>query len=140
MAKYRNYMIQPEAKHPSEVHPIWRGIGCLLIVLTPLIAFSGATLLVNAGVEHNWPIPPEILGHIQFPEWFMNTPVLREIGHWIGSYPNLLAILIAFFLLVLLLWGLFSSLYAMLYRAAGLTRYTELDAPPPRRKAKRYKR
>jgi hypothetical protein len=139
MGKYLRYQ-RPEYKRTTEVHPIWRGIGCIMFVLVPIMAYAGAELIVRTGVEKGWPLPPELLGFIRFPDWIYKVPVLSDICRWLASYPNLLAVLIFFLVLLLLLSGVFSTVYSIVYRTIGPSRYTAVDAPPPNRKVKQYKR
>ena len=123
-----------------EPHPIWRGIGCLMMILLPVIAYAGAVLLVQYGVNHGWPFPPEIVGYIQFPDWVWNAPVLPLLAKPIANFRNLWAVLIIFLILLVLLSGIFSTLYSVLYRFMGPPRYTSQDAPPSKYKPKAYKR
>lgn len=37
----------------SKVHPVWRGIGCLLLILIPVIAFGFADLILNYVLNEN---------------------------------------------------------------------------------------
>ena len=48
MTSYDKY--NPRANMPSRpyrVHPIWRGIGCFMMVLIPVMSYAGAVLLVE---------------------------------------------------------------------------------------------
>ncbi|MEX2161987.1 MAG: hypothetical protein WD751_08745 [Anaerolineales bacterium] len=38
---------RPHSRALSQLHPIWRGIGCLLIILIPLIAYGLADFLLK---------------------------------------------------------------------------------------------
>jgi hypothetical protein len=38
---------------PWRVHPIWRGVGCLLLIVTPVIAFGLADTLISYAVAEN---------------------------------------------------------------------------------------
>lgn len=139
MAKYTKYQ-RPPFKKQRGSHPVWRGIGCLLMVVVPLMSYAGAVMLVNYGVGHGWPFPPEFVGYLRFPAWVWSAPVLPLLAGPIAAFPNLGAVLLVFFILLLLLSGIFSTLYAFLYRIWGPPKYTSIDAPPPRYKAKPYKR
>ena len=139
MSKYSKYY-KPPPERSSETHPIWRGIGCLMIIIVPLIAYAGAVLLVQYGVDHGWPVPPEIVGYIHFPDWVWNAPVLPGLVRPIASYRDLWAVLLVFLVLLLLLSGIFSTVYAVMYRILGPSRYTSVDAPPSNYKPKVYKR
>jgi hypothetical protein len=139
MSKYTKY--QPKfTERKEQQHPIWRGIGCLMIVIIPLMSYAGAVILVNYGLAHGWPFPPELIGYVQFPDWVWNAPILPSLAAPIASFLNLFAVLITFFLIAVLLSGIFSTLYAFLYRIAGPSKFSAVDAPPSKHKAKVYKR
>ena len=105
-----------------ETHPIWRGIGCILILIVPLLSFAGAALLVNYGLSQGWPIPPEWLGYINFPDWVWKIQFLASITGPIASYNNLKAVLAFFFVVLMLLTGIYSTVYAFIYRGLVLQR------------------
>jgi hypothetical protein len=49
---YQYRKAKPE--HKEKVHPIWRGIGCLLLVLIPVISFAASVLLVEEGLPQQY--------------------------------------------------------------------------------------
>jgi hypothetical protein len=59
MAKYSMYSQQPQenpAKRP--VHPVWRGIGCGLMIIIPIISYVAADFLVTNASTFKWMIIP----------------------------------------------------------------------------------
>jgi len=62
MGKYSSYSRPQQPPRPKGVHPIMRGIGCIMIVVVPILAYGISALLVNYGVARGWPIPKEWLG------------------------------------------------------------------------------
>lgn len=139
MSKYSKYQ-KPPIGQIRYTHPIWRGIGFLLMIIVPILSYAAATLIVRYGVQHGWPFPAALIGYTKFPDWVWETPVLPLIAAPIANYRDLWAILLVFVVLIFLLSGFFSTLYAILYRFTGPPRYTALDAPPPKHKPKAYKR
>ncbi|MFH1183847.1 MAG: hypothetical protein V1755_02265 [Chloroflexota bacterium] len=139
MGKYARYTRQLPPRS-REAHPIWRGIGCILILIVPLLSFAGAALSVNYGLSQGWPIPPEWLGYIKFPDWVWKIQFLSNIAGPIASYNNLKAVLAFFVVILVLLMGVYSTLYAIIYRGLGPPRYSSVDAPPSGRRTKKYKR
>jgi peptidoglycan/LPS O-acetylase OafA/YrhL len=97
-------------------------------------------MVVDYGLSHGWPIPTELLGYIQFPDWVWKIPILARIVAPIASYNNLKAVLVFFVVVLVLLIGVYSTLYAIIYRIVGPPRYSAVDAPPPKYKPKKYKR
>jgi hypothetical protein len=111
------------AERPWEIHPIWRGIGCLMGVLIPIIAYAASVLLVEANMTEGWvPAPFELIQTVEVP--------------MIGPVEHLFANLIVTVLLSLVGFGLLTILYSILYSVVGPPRYGPLDAPPqkPRRR------
>ena len=139
MRKYARYA-RPIPERSRAIHPIWRGIGCLLIVIVPLLSLAGAALLVNYGLSQGWPIPPEWLGYIKFPDWVWKIQFLASIAGPIANYNNLKAVLAFCVVILVLLIGVYSTVYAFIYRGLGPSRYTAVDAPPSKHRPKSYKR
>lgn len=137
MSKYQMWQ-RPEFKRPYDIHPIWRVIGCVLIPLLLVIAYAAATLIVQHGAAEGWPVLSLFV--IRFPLSVWKVPVLANICRWLLDRPYLPAVLVLFFLLALFLFSLLSTVYAIAYRVVGPPPYTPLDAPPPPRRARPYRR
>ena len=84
--------------------------------------------------------PCELLGYIHFPDWVYKVPVLSGIASLIGGINNLGLGIVVFFVILVLLTGIFSLIYVTVLQIIGPPRYAEMDAPPSKHKAKRYKR
>jgi hypothetical protein len=139
MAKYQSYQKQKELPR-NEVHPVWRGIGCIIMLILPVISWAAAQLLLEFGKAQKWPFLWELSEVIRFPDWVYQVPGILVAANYISSVPYLKALLIFFFLVLIALSGIFAVLNAVLYRLVGPPRYTALDAPAPRVKVKRYTR
>jgi hypothetical protein len=139
MAKYQTYQKHKELPR-NEVHPVWRGIGCLIIIITPIISWAAAEVLLGIGKAQKWPFLYELGDYIRFPEYVYKIPVVLVVANYISGFAYLKALLLFFVLLLILFSGVFAVLNAMLYRMIGPPRYTALDAPAPRVKTKRYTR
>ena len=65
MPKYDQYQTRKpmeDKKEKNKVHPIWRGIGCVMVAVIPFLAYSGAVLLFNNRYKFPWlSIPQEIV-------------------------------------------------------------------------------
>ncbi len=139
MSKYRTY----EKKAPrrrNEPHPVWRGIGCLIMLLVPALSLGISAILVEAAPSLGIPLPPGLLGRPVMPEILFQVPGLVGILYWIQSLDNLYAVLVGAFAITVLLAGALALGYAFLYRFIGPPRYSEFDAPPPNIKVRKYKR
>jgi len=121
------------------MNPIWRGIGCILIVVVPLLAY-GMMLVFVPPIIATGKVPYQLLGHVQFPEWAFKVRIVADIASYISSIDNLWMNIITFFVMLLILTAVASLLYSMIYALIGPARYSELDAPPTKYKGKKYTR
>ena len=121
------------------MNPIWRGIGCILMVIVPVISYVMMVIFTPVIKATNL-VPSELLGHVKFPAWVLKSPILSDVTFFIGGINDLWFKLIAFFVILLLLTTIFSLLYTMVFQLVGPPRYTDKDAPPSKYKAKEYKR
>lgn len=126
MSKYQ----RPQEFKNRIIHPIWRGIGCVMGLILPIISYFLAVEFVKYGISNRWPIPSDLLGYLHIPEqiWVIKLPLnfLRPIT----SYPNILAVAVFSIVILILLSGLISWIYSLLYRAVGPPPLTPVDAPP----------
>jgi len=134
-----NPMSRQASPPPAGPHPIWRGFGCLISLLLPIISFAGASLLIDYGTQAGWPIPYQLLGPPAIHPLLWKVAALVPLWAFIQSQNNLYAVLALTFLLTIILETITSILYALMYRSA-VPRYRPLDAPPPNVRIKRYKR
>ncbi len=127
MGKYSYNRRAPIPPKPWTIHPIWRGIGCLMMILIPIMSYAGASLLVQANIARRWvPIPAELARSINVP--------------FLGDVRYLLAILALAVFLSLVGFGVLTAVYSVVYKVLGPPQYGPLDAPPLRRTAARRRR
>jgi len=139
MGKYTNIR-KKEFVAPHKIHPVWRGIGFLMMLIVPVMSWISALLMVQIGFQQRWALMSELSGTIRFPDILYQLPYISALANWISSIPALPAKLLFFFLILLVFSGVMSFLYAIIWRLFGPPRYTAIDAPAPRVQAKRYKR
>ena len=120
MGKFTQYE-KPRKERPWKIHPVWRGIGCVMLVLIPIMAYAGASLLLDANASNHWvPIPREFRGPAQYPYLFAHLGVALLV-----SVLGFVAVVV---------------FYSLVYRFAGPPRYGAHDAPPPRKYSRRRRR
>lgn len=113
-------------ERPWKIHPIWRGIGCLMMIVIPIMAYAGAVVLVQQNAEQRWlPMPKELTQTVAIP--------------FLGDVENFIAVVIVTALLMIVGFGVFTILYSMIYSAVGPPRLGPLDAPPVRRSPSKKK-
>jgi len=114
----------------NRIHPIWRGIGCVMLVIIPLMSFAAAIMLIDANSERGWFNNPRDLHRLPQP-----SGIFASLPAWLINefYAKLLVAI--FFSLVF--FGIFVVFYSMVYRMGGGYRLSPVDAPPVKRKTKR---
>jgi hypothetical protein len=127
MSKYDKFNPRSSAaERPWSIHPVWRGIGCLLMIMIPVMAYAGAVLLVQANVSQGWvPLGTELAQTVNIPN--------------VGSFEYLFANLLVAGILAMLGFGLIVAIYALIYRAVGPSQLGPLDAEPIRRRPAKRK-
>jgi hypothetical protein len=121
-------------------HPVWRGIGCLMILIIPILSIALAYETFNFAIEQKWRIPYQLLGTPRLPDIFYDVSILRQLSFPIRQIENFYGYTMMSILYMIVLGGLISLIYAVVYRLMGPARYGPFDAPPPTIKTKRYKR
>ena len=141
MGRYTSYQREkPKAKR-NQVHPVMRGIGCILLVLVPIIAYGTAVYVVDYGVSKGWPIPFSWLGMVSIPPLLLKLAGLSVVWNFLQAQNNLTANLVFALIITIVIFGILSILYGFMYRLFGPPEYGPPDEPPIRgRKVKRYKR
>jgi hypothetical protein len=134
-ASYRT----PPPQRPWRIHPIWRGIGCLWFIISPVMAYAIASLLVNYDMKTGFfPIPADLTRAVTIP-FARIIPPNKYIHIAINNLTvsHLYANLMITALLLLIGFGMVMVIYAIIYSMMGPKRLGPLDAPPIRRKTRR---
>ena len=140
MGKYSTYSRQKAKPRIVAVHPVMRGIGCLMMVIVPILSYGIALLLVNYGVSHGWSIPQNWLGQPTIHPLLLRLQGLRPIWDFLIQQNNLIANVIFTVAVMVVIGGIMSIIYGYMYTLFGPSQYGPTDVPPMRVKVKRYKR
>jgi hypothetical protein len=141
MGRYTSYQREKAKAKRNEVNPVMRGIGCILIVLVPILAYGSAMYLVDYGVRKGWPIPATWLGSINIPPLLQKLAGLAVVWNFLQAQNNLTANLAFAVAISIVIFGILAIIYGVSYRLFGPPQYGPTDMPPIRgRKVKRYKR
>ena len=113
---------QNDPKNKKEdVHPIWRAVGCFLLVIIPVIGFTGSLLLIDLNKQNRYmSIPADFVAHGADPYLYIKIGLTVVIS------------LILYFLFMLVTY-LFNSVL-------GPKKYGPTDVPQQRFRGKDYKR
>ncbi len=140
MGKYSGSSRKVVKAKPEGEHPIWRGIGCIMMLIIPVISIAAGVETVNYGLANGWTIPYQLLGTPELPEFFYKSSGLMTIFGPLTTLQNFYAHAALSFIYMVTLGGVISVLYAIVYRAIGPSRYGPTDAPPPKIRTKKYTR
>jgi hypothetical protein len=113
MGKYSGRIVQePLRDRNRQAHPIWRGVGFALLILTPIIAIFGSIALVEANATQGWVEIPRDL-------------IAKGVGDPLLYVKIIVGLVIFVFVTVF-----FRLITFILYGAFGPSRYGPLDVPP----------
>jgi len=140
MGKYTSLSRKAEVPRDRGVHPVMRGIGCIMIAIIPLLSYGLSVITVNLWLLRGLPLPDGWVGYITINPILYRLAGLRVILDFLGSQYNLVANLVFAFAIAIIIGGIMSIIFGYIFRMFGPPRYGPLDAPPPRVKTKRYKR
>lgn len=132
MGKYSLYN-KKELPPKAETHEIWSGFGCVIMVIIPVISIAASFLTVDWIISSGWKIIPRgLMGFPQLPAIVYKSEGLSFLLLWMTKIKNLYAYGVVSLFYILFIGGVMSVIYAAVYRAIGPSRYTPLDAPPPK--------
>jgi hypothetical protein len=140
MGKYSTVRKQAPPPRNKDVHPIMRGIGCIMMVIVPIMAYGTSIIAVDYGAKRGWPIPPEWYGAPSIPDLLWKLKGLEPILYWLQGRNNLEAYLVFTAVITAIVGVLMILLYGYIYTIFGPPKYGPQDAPPIKRKVKAYKR
>jgi len=140
MSKHRSNSIKVVKERSGQPHFLWRGIGCVMMLVIPVMSATIAYEVINYGLNNNWPIPFQLLGTPRYPDLFYRSSGMMIILSPITAIRHFYAYAVTAMIFMILIGGVMSLIYAYVYRMVGPAQYGPLDAPPPNIKIKRYKR
>lgn len=141
MGKYSSFSHSQQKPRDRGVHPIMRGIGCIMIIVVPMLSYGIAVLLVNYGAGRGWPIPPEWFGPPTIHPLLLKVQGLQIPLAWLQGRINLEAYLAFTVVITIIIGVIITMFYGYIYTIFGPPKYGPHDAPPDRsRKIKPYKR
>ena len=142
---------QQEKPRPWRVHPIWRGIGCVMIVLIPIMSYLIGDFLTNDFEQVR-------IFFNQMSFFRKNVDLLAWIDPVANAVPQIRDQMLAFkttlaesitpipyfwgkmlitFVLSMILFALLSILYSIIFKLTGPSPYGQLDVKPERYKRKK---
>lgn len=122
MTKYQQYWQERKPRpQKHQVHPIWAGIGIILMILTPILAYASTLVLLMENAKRRWfAIPPDMIAP--------------------GADPYLYVKIILTVFFIIVFSAIFMLITFALYSLFGPSRYGPLDVEPTAYRGPRYRR
>ncbi|MCB2178907.1 hypothetical protein KQH61_05785 [bacterium] len=119
-----DYFEQKKREKKREPHPVWRGIGFLMMILIPLLSFMLGDMAVNYGKGRGIVIPEE------FRYADINIPLY-------GTVSDIYAVLAIGFVIALILFSIVAIINAAIYSTSQNSTYQTFQSKPQRYKRKK---
>ena len=119
----------------------WRGIGCLLMIILPVVSYFGAEALLKVSSIRAIfaSAMPGLFGRIGIHPLLRRVTSLTPVWTWLYSIEDLGVNLVLGIVILVILSGIISVLYGVMYGAVRPSKYGPTDAPPPKRSKKSKK-
>jgi quinol-cytochrome oxidoreductase complex cytochrome b subunit len=115
---YRHASDDRQTRKP-EIHPVWRGIGFIFMILIPIMSYYGALVLIQENNKQHWvPFPFDLIAnesHILFkliPDPYIHIKLILTVA------------------IMFVLFSIFSLITFAINSAFGASRYGPYDVPP----------
>src|SRR5512138_3567115 len=85
----------------QQVAPIWRGVGCVMMIIVPIFSYLIASVVVNFAADQGYAMPYQLMGYPVMPQALYQSG-LAPIAAFLAGRENLYAILTLTVLLIVL--------------------------------------
>ena len=125
----QQYRRQKEQK-PWKINPVWRGIGCVLILLVPIMAWFATNLFLQS--NEKMVLPWELTKVVEIPYTKISVidQVILPINRYFASTGFVFGQVFFTIIFSVIGFGALAFLYSILYRVVGPPRYGPFDVPP----------
>ena len=117
--RYSKHQVQKPVPK-TRVNPVWRGIGCILFLITPIMAFAVSNVVLEAGL---------IQRYIEIPRSLRAAWTIPGTETVIPFFLASLALAVT---ATIVLYTIFFVAYAAMYKVVGPSPYGPTDVPPIR--------
>lgn len=117
-------------ERPWKVHPVWRGIGCVLLLIIPIMSWYATALFLQSNTKVV--LPPELTRVVVIPATHIQQvdKVIIQVNHYFDSTKFVFGQVFFTIIFSVIGFGVLALLYSILYRIAGPPRYGPFDVPP----------
>ena len=116
-------------QRPWRIHPVWRGIGCALLLLIPIMSWYTTSLFLQTNTKVV--LPWELTRVVAIPYTHVGEidKVILQINRYFDATGFVLGQIFFTIIFSFIGFGVMAFLYALLYRVAGPPRYGPFDVP-----------
>ncbi|OGO66210.1 MAG: hypothetical protein A2029_13175 [Chloroflexi bacterium RBG_19FT_COMBO_47_9] len=119
-------------QRPWKINPVWRGIGCALMILIPIMAWYATTLFLQSNQKPVLPWELTKVVAIPFTKVAEIDRVILQINRYFDATGFVFGQIFFTIIFSFIGFGIMAFLYAILYKVAGPSRYGPFDVPPNR--------
>ena len=123
MSKYSSRTSQPmePSRINRKIHPVWRGVGFALMVLSPILGYATMVIFMEENAKQAWiQFPKELL--VEAPDQYILVKILLTL------------------LFMLIFYGVLTFITFLIFKIFAPSHYGPYDVPPVTYKGKSYKR
>jgi hypothetical protein len=117
-------------ERPWKVHPIWRGIGCILFLLVPIMSWFGTIIFLQSNTKITLPVELTRIVAIPYTHISEIDKLIVPINQYFDVTGFVFGQLFFTIILSFIGFGIMAFVYSLLYKVAGPPRYGPFDVPP----------
>jgi len=113
-----------------KIHPVWRGIGCILLLLVPIMSWYIATIILQSNAKTL--LPYQLTNVFVIPTVNISAidQLIIQVNHYFKNVNFVFGQLFLTIIFSVIGFGIIALIYSILYRVAGPPRYGPFDVPP----------
>lgn len=113
-----------------KINPVWRGIGCFLIILVPIMSWFAAQLFLQTNYRIALSSEMTKIIAIRYSGVAEIDKLIASVNSFTAANNLTTGQFLFTAILMFIGFGLLSVIYAILYRIVGPPRYGPFDIPP----------
>lgn len=119
-----------QAQRPWKVNPVWRGIGCIMFLLIPIMSWVGSTMFLQSNKKIILPWELSTVIAIPYTHVTEIDKLIVPINQYFASIHLVFGQLFFTIIITFIGYGVLAFIYSLLYKIAGPPRYGPFDVPP----------
>jgi hypothetical protein len=112
---------------PWKVNPIWRGIGCILILIIPIMSWYATTIILRSYLSRLFPLTFYKVFFVPYSHISEIDKVITQVNQYLLGSKLVFGQVFLTIILSVIGFGILAFVYAILYRLVGPPRYGPFD-------------